>query len=491
MLLSTPDILIIGLYLLGILACGLWYHTKAKNATEFMDAGRRLPGWMVGFSLFGTYISSIALLTFPSLTYKGDWAYFTKLMCLPIGGYIAARWLVGYFRKSGYISAFSHFSQTIAPWASGYAALAYILVQTIRLGLIMYLVANSLSILMGWESQWIMILTGLTVTAYTYLGGIRAVVATDVFQSILLIGGILFLLVFVYVQTPKDLAGIIEIANSKGKLALGDGAFDLSTKGFWVFLIFGIVDAIRWNSVDQACVQRYIIAKSDTSAKSAVYIHAGLNSLTAFALFALGTGLYAFYQLQPEALAAVEALPNFKPEGILPYFIATQIPVGIVGLMVVMVLAAAMSSIDTEMNATSTLVLSNIYTPLKGGHVGNREAARVLTMSSLAQGVIGIGVGLEFAKIKDVYDPLLEAISVLGGGVLGLFLLGYCFKKVSSRTAIISLVIGIVSILWVEFPEYFPKAMQYSLSPLLSNLITAACMLLSGWVLHRLEKKGE
>ena len=194
-----------------------------------MAAGRSLPGWVVGLSIFGTYVSSIGFLGNAGKAFGGTWNSWVFGLSLPIAAVIAVRIFVPLYRSTDAISAYSHLEVRFGPWAKTYAVLCYLLSQLARIGTILYLVALALAPLTGWDVKTIILITGLLVTVYTLLGGIEAVIWTDVVQSVVLIGGALLCAGVVLAEMPGGPGQLFAIAHENGKFSLGSFSLDPHT----------------------------------------------------------------------------------------------------------------------------------------------------------------------------------------------------------------------------------------------------------------------
>jgi len=167
--LRSADLIVLVLYLGSVVGLGCWFFKKSRTTEEFMVAGRKLPGWVVGFSIFGTFISSISFLALPGKAYADNWNGFVFSLSLPLAAFIATRYFVPYYRKGESVSAYSHLEDRFGGWARTYAVICYLLTQVARTGAILYLVALALAPLTGFEVTTIILVTGVMVTLYTLL----------------------------------------------------------------------------------------------------------------------------------------------------------------------------------------------------------------------------------------------------------------------------------------------------------------------------------
>ena len=211
--LRTMDLTVLLIYMAGVFALGCWFARKSSKPQEFMAAGRSLPGWAVGMSIFGTYVSSIGFLGNTGKAYGGSWNSWVFGLSLPIAAVMAVRWFVPMYRGGDEVSAYYHLEKRFGPWARTYALLCFLLSQLARIGTILYLVALALAPLTGWDVKTIIVMTGVLVTIYTLVGGIEAVIWTDVAQSVVLIAGALLCAGIILSDMPEGPGQLFAIAN--------------------------------------------------------------------------------------------------------------------------------------------------------------------------------------------------------------------------------------------------------------------------------------
>ncbi|MDA7633002.1 sodium:solute symporter [bacterium] len=464
--LRLVDLIVLVVYLGGIFGLGCWLSRRSRGTDQFMAAGRSLSGWVVGLSIFGTYMSSIGFLGNPGKSFSGNWNPWVFGLSLPLAAWVAARYFIPVYRSGSEVSAYFHLEQRFGPWARNYALVCYLLTQLARMGTILYLVALALAPLTGWSVTTIIFLTGLMVTIYTLLGGIEAVIWTDVIQSIVLTLGAVLCAGLLLFGMPEGPGQLFEIAREHNKFSLGSFGLSLSEPTFWMILIYGFFINLQNFGIDQSFVQRYITAKSDRDARFSVWVGALLFPPIAAILFFIGTGLFAFYTAQPELLpASVNA--GEKPDAVFPHFIVTQLPLGVTGLLIASIFAAAMSSVDTSLNSSATLFLRDIYQRYIRPNAGERESMRVLHVTTLVWGLAGTVTALAMIRVKSALDAWWNLSGIFSGGMLGIFLLGLISVKAKNPAAIIATLIGILSIVWLSLakPGIWPESLSAMHSP--------------------------
>src|SRR5262245_52698443 len=179
----TPlDWLVLSAYFVGTMAVGFWCNRRSRSTEGFTAADRSLPGWVCGLSIFATYLSSISFLALPGKAYAANWNAFVFSLSLPVATWIAVRWFLPFYRKSGEVSAYAHLEHRFGPWARVYASLCFLLTQIARVGAVTYLMALPLSVLTSLDLRLLIVVLGASVALYSTVGGIVAVIWTDAFQ---------------------------------------------------------------------------------------------------------------------------------------------------------------------------------------------------------------------------------------------------------------------------------------------------------------------
>lgn len=449
-LLNTIDLLVLVFYVGGTVALGLWVGRKSGSTEEFMAAGRKLPGWAVGLSIFGTYVSSISFLALPSAAYGVNWNAFAFSIAIPPTTWIAVKFFVPFYRHAGALSSYEHLEYRFGAWARTYAVVCYLLTQLSRMGIIMYLLALALAPLTGWSVPALIVTTGLVVVVYTVFGGMEAVIWTDVMQSFVLIGGALGCAAVLIFGMPQGPGQLWNIAVQNHKFSLGSFGANLTESTFWVVLIYSVFINLQNFGIDQSFVQRYQTARTDAEANRSVWLGALLYVPISAVFLFIGTALFAFYSARPEMLPANVAA---KPDAVFPYFIVHQLPVGISGLVIAGIFAAAQSTVSSSINCSATLLLCDIYRRYIRPQATERQSMRVLWGMSLAVGLAGTGMALAMMRVQSALDAWWQLASIFSGGMLGLFLLGFISRRADKPAAMTGVILGLLVIFWMTWPK--------------------------------------
>lgn len=442
------DIIVFLLFTGGVVAFGCSFFKKKGTSEEFTSAGRSLPGWVVGMSIFATYVSSISYLGYPGKAFSGDWNAFVFSLSIPIASYFAARYFVPFYRSQDSISAYSFLENRFGPWARIYASSCYLLTQIARTGSILYLLALPMNVLLGWNIQTIIIVTSVAIVLYSMLGGMKAVIWTEAIQGIILIGGALVCMFILLFDMPEGPAQTFSIAMEDGKFSLGSFGSSLSESTFWVCLIYGVFTNLQNYGIDQSYVQRYHTAKNEKEAKFSALFGGYLFIPVSAVFFMIGTGLYAFYKVHPGVLP-----DGVGADYVFPFFIVNELPVGLTGLLIASIFAAGMSTIATSVTSSSTIILTDYYQRFRK-HAGNRERMLVLKLSSVGVGVAGILVAFAFMSVQSAPDAWWALASIFSGGMLGLFLLGYISRKARNFDAVLGVVCGVILVCWIVISPF-------------------------------------
>lgn len=451
------DLLVIALYFAAMLGVGWMFSRRVKTTEGYFVGNRSYPGWVAGVSLFGAQISSITFVAYPADAFKTAWLRYLICLTLPVSVFIAARYLLPFFRRGNVTSLFEYLEARFGPKTRVYGAGVFLLSQCIRISMIQYLVALLMHSLTGWSVPICLLLGGAVTAYYTTVGGLEAVIWTDVVQSVILTAGGLLILGTIVWKLPGGVGQLFSTAAADGKLLFGESGadgrlhaipwgFSLTRKTVGMLLAVGIIQWLTDYVTNQEVVQRYCAAKSPKDARRAMWICCW-SCLPTWGYFMLvGTGLYVFYKAFPDPAAAEMLSGVRKAEGIVPFFVMTQLGPGFTGLVIAAVLAAAMSSMSSAMNSISSVAITDLYkrhfAPGRPDAHYIRAAKTITLVSSLI--MLGGAWWLFRAETMTLQHLWTEFQSILAGGLLGLFLLGFLTTRVDGRAVGIGIACAVV-----------------------------------------------
>ncbi len=497
------DWLVLGAYFAGTMSIGFYFWRRSRSTEGFTAAGRSLPGWVCGLSIFSTYLSSISFLALPGSAYATNWNGFVFSLSLPVATWIAVLWFLPYYRRTSEVSAYAHLERRFGPWARMYASVFYLLTQIARMGTVMYLMSLPLSVLLGWDIRVLILITGVSVTFYTFIGGIIAVIWADALQAIVLMGGALVCVGVMLAGMPEGPAQVFAIAAEHGKFSLGSFGPSVAESTFWVVLIYGLTINLQNFGIDQSYVQRYIASSSDREARKSIWLGGLLYVPVSAVFFFIGTSLFAYYQARPDDLAELRravAVQKLAGEGMtaaapgytaklrqteaeltdkdlgdkaFPQFIGSQLPAGVTGLLIAAVFAAAMSTVSTSLNSSATLLMRDYYQRYVNRQASERQSMAVLYAGTILWGALGTGAALLMIEVRGALDAWWALASIFSGGMLGLFLLGLISRRAGNPAAVTGVVLGVLVIVWMTLSrtDRWPEAMAALRSPFHSVLV--------------------
>lgn len=488
------DISIILLYLIAMVAVGFYFSKKNKNAEQFTTASGKIPGWAIGLSIYATFLSSNTFLGVPGKAFGSNWNAFVFSLSMPFAAWIASKYFVPFYRRTGEISAYTHLEHRFGAWARTYAVICFLLTQIARMGSIFFGIALSLQALIGFSMSTIMIVMGACIILYTVLGGMEAVIWTEVVQGIIKTLGAVLILCLILAEMPGGISDVLHIASANNKLSLGSFSPDFTQSTFWVILFYGFFINLNNFGMDQNYIQRYHTAASSRQASKSVWMCVALYVPASLLFFIIGTCLFAYYQLHPDLILAVkqqvageklgavaspaqinqlaaQLQPADYGDKVMPHFMVTKVPSGLTGLIISALLSAAMSTISSGMNASATVFTMDIYGRYFNKRLGEKSRLSLLHITTVVFGLLGLIAGIAMIGVKSVLDTWWELSGIFAGGMLGLFLLGIISKRTKNAEAFTAVLIGIVVILWMTFSDRLSGPYAFLKSPLHKNMV--------------------
>ncbi len=461
--LSPVDLAIVAAYTLGMTLFGLWFSRSQKDLKTYF-VGERNVGWfMVLVSIVATETSAVTFLSVPGTAYNPDGGNMTFLQLsfgYIIGRVVVAWVLLPMYMRGELFSAYQVLRERFGPGVQRVASALFLFTRTIADGLRLYLTALVMQYV-GWGIEVAVVVVGVVTIVYTYLGGMKAVLWTDLIQFVIKIAGAVLAGVFVLRIIPGGWDTFAAVGGQAGKFTWIDRTFDL-TKDFtlWSGLIGGAVFSMASHGADQLMVQRYFCAKSLAHARTALVL-SGFTVFAQFVLFLLvGVGLFvakeqgAFDTLVAKADGGVRDATKDEVFGL---FIVRHMPVGVVGVLVAAILAAAMSTLSSSLNSSANAVVSDFLKPLFAGRTEKRWVftSRLLTaVFGVAQIVVAL-IAHWSGSDRSIVGRVLTVAGITTGLLLGLFLLGRLRRPVPSLAAMIGLGSGFAVVVGLWVPSQF------------------------------------
>lgn len=441
------DYVVIILYLVILVWMGAHFMKRGKTTEDYFKAGKRIPWWAAGISIFGTSLSAITYMAVPAKAYSTDWLYFflsmSQILTVPL-----VIWMVlPFFRRLNVTTAYEYLERRFHVAVRLVGGLAFLLFQFGRIGIVLFLPAIALSVVTGIDIYTCIIVMAVLSIFYTVLGGIEAVIWTDVKQVVVLTVGAIVCLVMMASGVDGGFDSLIDIAGGDGKMRLVDLDFNFNNPTLWVILGGGIGTNLINQTSDQTFVQRYLTTKDEKSAARSLLTPAVLVLPVSLLFFGLGTALYSFYKTNPEALNPVME----NADAIFPWYIVSQLPQGLSGLLIAGIFAASMSSLDSSLNSAATVITVDFYKRYNSNK-SDQDYLKFARIMTVVIGIAGMGFALLLAgaEIKSLWDEFSKILGLFAGGLAGLFLLGMSSRRATTGGALIGFVVSAGIQYWVS-----------------------------------------
>jgi solute:Na+ symporter, SSS family len=461
--LPAVDIAVVAVYFVATILLGVWFARRQRDTNMYFVGGRNVGTWLVLVSIVATETSTVTFLSVPGLAFKpGGNLTFLQLAF----GYIIGRCLIAWLLLPQYVNgelltAYQLLRQKFNPAVQRTASAIFLVTRTLADGMRLFLTALLLKQFAGWDITVSVLVMGIATILYTYLGGMEAVIWTDLIQFVVYMLGAFVAAAFILAKVNGGWDGFLATGSAHGKFVLLDFTPDPNNAyTFWAGLIGGAFFTMASHGADQLMVQRYLCARSLRSARAAL-VGSGFVVLLQFLLFlAIGVGLFVIWQ---QGVLQLPEDVQGRSDEVFGYFIVHYLPTGIIGLLIAAVLSAAMSTLSSSLNSSASAVVNDFYRPLRPGR-GERHYLIVSRGMTSLWGLAQMGVALFAAAAleRSVIEMVLSIAGFTTGMVLGLFLLGRMRRPVRSEAALAGLVVGFLTVLGVKlgtsvaWPWYAP-----------------------------------
>ncbi len=422
-------------YLLAMLAIGLRFARKQRSTEEFFLAGRALPWLPVAMSMYASVTSASTYLVLPSKAYGTNVALIVASVISPLVAPVLIYFVYPVYRRMRVTTSYEYIGMRFGESAHQVVAVLFVLARLGWMGTVLYAPSLALHVTTGWPLHACILMLGLVATLYTVMGGLAAVVWTDVVQFVILVVGAFWVLVTLLLSVPDGAVGILRSASEAGRLQIFDlrlGGAGSSPWGMflhssvWSVGLYMALNMCHEYGTDQVTVQRLMAVRDDRGVSKAILFNALVDFVLVAVLLFIGLGLLAFYRQSPGGLPALTSA-----DGILPYFIRENLPQGIAGLIVTAILAAAMSSVDSGLNSIATVLESDLFRPWRRHPVNQNRGIFLARAWTVVLGIVATGIAFVMAEIGNILDGLSSVISLFNAPVLALFILGMSWRRTS------------------------------------------------------------
>jgi len=469
------DVLIIIVYLVTVTVLGAAMGAKQRTARDYFLGGRGLPWWAIGFSVVATETSALTVISLPATAYQGGFWFLQLALGYVTGRIVIAAVLLPRYFRGELVTAYALLEERFGPLARRYASLIFMVTRTLADSVRMFAAAIPVKLITGIPYWAATVVSGIVTVAYTYIGGLAAVVWVDVLQmAIYIFGGIASLYVLLQL-VPGGWESLVSAAADADRLRVfhWTGGFD---EPRWILtgLIGGAFLSMASHGVDHLIVQRLLAAKSLGDARKAL-IGSGVMVFFQFALFLLvGVALFVWYGGRPFA----------TPDEIFPRFILESLPPGVSGLVVAGILAAMMSTVASSLNSLSSALANDVIGPIakRNDDAWLLRLGRRLTLFWAAVLISGAIVFQFVQQGTPVVVIALQIASFTYGGLLGGFLLGVISRRARERDALIAITTAILVMAGLWAAQQFglvPRLVDTLWFSLIGSVITVLVGILS------------
>src|SRR6478609_7138627 len=434
--LRVLDLIVILVYMTAMLLIGRWFSRRQTSTEVYFVAKRSIPQWAMGVTIYATLITSITFIAYPGSAYAGNWSELVPGFMVVGVLILVGAVIIPFFRHAVGMSLYEYFEKRFSYKIRAYTAFAFTMGHFSKMGFVFYTLALTISGMTGWNIYVIMIGTGLVTIYYTMIGGMEAVIWTDVIQGFIKCIGIFVCLGTLLYLMPGGPSAAFKLAADAHKFDLGTFNFDLTSKtSFWVMTLYGFFWYLQKYTADQTIVQRYLVAKSDKEAIKGVALGA-LLCVPAWVLFMLiGTLTWAYFQLSHEVLPAYVD----KADKVFPYFLATKVPVGLAGLFMASLFSAAMAMLSSDMNCLSLVLVEDFYRKVRPQSTDEQRLKLGKIVIAICGGLAILVAVIIAWKSERVLSLYFTVTSVIAGGLAGLFLLAFLSPRANKQGAYIGI----------------------------------------------------
>ena len=440
---------IIVVYLLGVTAAGFVLARRQKTTRDYFLGGKEMSWWSVGFSIVASETSTLTFISIPGLAYRSN-MYFLQL----VFGYFVGRLLVSILFIPAYYrgdleTAYDFLGKRFGVFLRKSTSTVFIVTRVLASGVRLFATAIPVHVITGLDYPTAILIIGVFTLLYTYMGGLKAVVAMDVVQLFIYLSGAGAALWLMLHRLPKGWEDVVRYAAASGKFAIfnlggADSLWDYLMTPYTIVggILGGTFLTMASHGTDQLLVQRLLGCKSRWESQKALMLDASVIVLQFAFFLILGLCLFAFY-----GGVSYEQLGLATSDEIFPKFIVEQLPTGLAGLVIAGVLASAMGTLSSSISSLASSTFLDLFKMTRRGHA--LDPASEIRWSRLLTAFWGIALIGGAMLFTDARNPVVELglkiASFTYGGLLGVFFLGLLFRRVQQPAAVVGFVAGLLA----------------------------------------------
>ena len=486
------DVVVIGIYFAVIAGIGYCATRGTKTSEQYFVAGRNIPMWAVSFTIMATIISTGTFVGHPGTAYQKGLILLVPHLLVPFVLLAVAKVVVPFYRRVVRMSAYEYIGQRFGVGGRFYTSFGFLADRIFDLGVTHVTTALAINVLTGWDLKTVILAVGVFTIIYTMAGGMEAVVWTDVVQGIvLMVGGVFVLGRLLFAPEAGAPFAVVAETWRMGKLTLGSWDFSLTSftdpklTTTWLFCLAYAVQWTRRYATDQHIVQRYLVAESDEAASRAAFWSAML-CVPVFVTFMFAgaclAGFFALAHVPPPAVA----------DSAMPYFLAHFMPTGLLGLVVAAILAAAMSTVSADLSSVGTVLTTDYFQHFypNASDRARLLCGRIMIAAGGALTVVAAWLLLPEKGSAPLMDRVIMIASILSGGTLGLFCLGFLTRSATRQGCYIGVACCAAFTAWAILTEPRHRVLDlgfnFPLNPILIGVCGHAVLFGTGWLASRI-----
>ncbi len=440
---NALDLAVLLAYLLGVTAWGAWLGRGQTGGRDYFLGSRNLPWWAVMLSVVATETSTLTFLSIPGVSYLGTLTFLQLTLGYLVGRVVVAGVLLPAYHRGELATAYELLESRFGTGTRRLTSTVFMGTRLLADSVRLFATAIPLAFLTGWSYPVSVAVIGALTVVYTYFGGIKAVVWVDAVQMVLYLVGAVAAAAALQGLVPGGWGAIVDQAAAAGKLQVVDLSFDPGTAyTLWAGIVGGAFLSMGSHGADQLIVQRLLTCRDLSSSRRAL-VGSGVLVMVQFAVFLfVGLGLWAFYGGRPFDAS----------DEIFARFIVEELPAGLTGLLVAGVLAAAMSSLSSSINALASATAYDLWAPLADARDDDARILRVGRLFTLLWAALLVGGALIFLRIGEgaaAVEVALGVASLVYGGLLGAFALGIFSRRADARSVAVGMLVGIGVVTWI------------------------------------------
>jgi len=440
---SSADFAVLVAYLVGIVFIGSFFYRRKSSTEDFFYASHSVSWIPISVSIIATNFSAIAYLGLIAFPFQRDLELFPMLMMGPIVVMpIVIHFLVPFYHRFHFSTAYEYLERRFDLRVRAMASLLFLLLRGFYMGIVIYPPSLVLSTVTGLPLLRSILIMGLFTTIYTALGGMRAVIWTDMIQFSMVVIGMTAIIATAYARIDGGWTDIWHTAHAVGRTKLFDFSLNPTREfTFWNVLFGSGFFILSTFTTDQIIVQRYMTARSESECKKALVLQTVLQVIVTIPLQATGLILAVFYFRHPGESAAM-----VSPDAVLPFFVVRHIASGLRALIIASIFAASMSVMSGGINSLTTATIVDFYKRLWRPTASDRNCLRVARISTVVWGALATVAALFVSRLGQLAYAYDKINSFVGGVMLGIFVLAMLTRNTDGTSALVGAFLGLATV---------------------------------------------